>query len=394
MKFRSAEGVQPRLMRGTIIVPRVAATRGRTRHAYPLFGRRDALAGVNLRECGAHIYAIDPTTQPLCMAYAVDDGEPQLWLPPEPPPSLFLEIAADPSGWLLVAHNWTFENAILEHVLIPRYGFLPIPLEIQHCSQRLALANAYPAELGLLAQALGLPYRKDPEARKAMLSVSRPRAQRKRKSTAAPVWDEDPEKLRLVYERCALDVISTRAVYNSPQLERLSETERRYQLEDAVINARGVRLDRGFVTAAMELAFRERTAINLKIQELTHGAITSVDQNARFLAAINDRGHAMTTINKRAVAQVLAHKPDDYVRQLLELRQIGARAAVNKFKRMLAYASPHDDRLRGTLRMYGTATGRWVGLGPQLQNLKKNESSLPLSVVDPVRRGDRAGIAR
>ena len=119
--------------------------------------------------------------------------------------------------------------------------------------------------------------------------------------------------------------------------------------EDAVINGRGVRLDRDFVTAAMDLAFRERTAINLKLQELTHGAITSVDQNARFLAAVNGRGHAMTTINKRAVAQVLAHKPDDYVRQLLELRQIGARAAVNKFKRMLAFASPHDDRLRGTL---------------------------------------------
>ena len=71
---------------------------------------------------------------------------------------------------------------------------------------------------------------------------------------------------------------------------------------------------------------RERTAINLTLQELTDGAITSVDQNARFLAAINARGHSMTTMNKRAVAQVLAHKPDDYVRQLLELRQEGARA--------------------------------------------------------------------
>ena len=52
--------------------------------------------------------------------------------------------------------------------------------------------------------------------------------------------------------------------------------------------------------------------------------------------------------------------------------------AVNKFKRMLAYASPVDDRIRGTLRMYGAGPGRWAGLGPQLQNLKKNESNLPL----------------
>ena len=113
----------------------------------------------------------------------------------------------------------------------------------------------------------------------------------------------------------------------------------------------------------------------------------------RFLEAINARGHDMTSLNMRAVAQVLASKPDDYVAQLLELRRTAARASVNKFKRMLAYAPVTDDRMRGTLRMYGGAPGRWSGLGPQLQNLKKNESNLPLSVVDQVRSGDRAGIA-
>jgi DNA polymerase len=330
-------------------------------------------SAVSLRECGAHIYATSSTTQPLCLAYAIDDDEPLLWLPTDPPPELFLDIGANPNDWRLVAHNWEFERLILEHILIPRYGFRPIPLEIQHCSQRLAMANAYLAELDVLALALDLPYRKDPAARRAMLQVSRPRAPRKRKPTTIPTWNTDPALLDLVYQRCRADVVATRAVFTSPKLEPLSETERRYQLQDAVINARGVRLDRGFVAAAMELAFRERTAINLKLQELTHGAITSVGQNVRFLAAVNACGHATTTVNKRAVAQILAHKPDDYVRQLLELRQIGARAAVNKFKRMLAYAAPHDDRLRGTLRMFGTATGRWVGLGPQLQNLKERK---------------------
>ena len=138
-------------------------------------------SAANLRECGSHIYAIHATTEPLCLIFAVDDGEPQLWLPTKPPPAVFLDIAANPEGWRLISHNWTFENAILEHVLIPRYGFRPIPIEIQDCSLTLALSNAYPAELGLLAEALGLPYRKDPAARRAMLAVSRPKANRKRK---------------------------------------------------------------------------------------------------------------------------------------------------------------------------------------------------------------------
>ena len=131
-------------------------------------------SAVNLRECGAHVYAIDPTTEVLCLVYAIDDGDPQLWLPADPVPAVFLEIAANPKDWQLIAHNYDFERAILENVLIPRHGFQPIPLEAQHCTQRLALANAYPAELDLLAQALGLPYRKDPAARKAMLAVSPP----------------------------------------------------------------------------------------------------------------------------------------------------------------------------------------------------------------------------
>jgi DNA polymerase bacteriophage-type len=295
-------------------------------------------SAVSLRECGAYIYSIDPTTQPLCLAFAIDDDEPRLWLPIDPVPPVFLEIAGDPSNWQLVSHNWEFERCILDNILVPRHGFRPIPLKAQHCSQRLALANAYPAELDLLAQALGLPYRKDPAARKAMLAVSRPKALRKRSKATVPTWDDDPAKLQLLYERCKLDVITTRAVWQSPKLRQLSSAERHYQLQDAAINARGIRCDRAFATAARDLAVRERTAINLKLQELSDGAITTVDQTKRFLITINAHGHSMASLNKAAVAQVLAHKPDDYVRQLLELRRTGARAAVNKFKRMLAYA--------------------------------------------------------
>jgi DNA polymerase len=259
-----------------------------------------------------------------------------------------------------------------------------------------ALANIEKTGLrtNFFSSLLGLPYRKDPAARKAMLEVCRPKQQRKRKATTTPTWDEDPAKLQLVHKRNKLDTVTARAVWQSHKLKHPNETEQRYLIYDMSINTRGIRLDRAFAMAARDLAIAERTAINLKLQELTYGAITSVDQRDRFLEVINAHGHNMTTMNKRAVAQVLAGKPDNYVRQLLELRRDGARAAVNKFKRMLVYASPVDDRMRGTLRMYGGATGRWSGLGPQLQNLKKNESGLPLSVVDSIRSGDRTDIAQ
>jgi DNA polymerase len=148
-------------------------------------------SAVNLRDAGSYVYSLDSTTELLCLVYAVDDGEPQLHLPTDPVPAVFFEIAANPKDWQLVAHNYDFERNIYDNVLVKRYGFPPLPLEVHRCSQRLALANAYPAELDLLAQALGLPYRKDPAAHKAMLAVSRPQ-KRKRKLE----WDNDPAKLQ------------------------------------------------------------------------------------------------------------------------------------------------------------------------------------------------------
>ncbi len=351
-------------------------------------------SALNIRVTGDYRYATNPTTQPLCLAYAVDEGDVQLWLPTEPPPVAFLDAASDPNGWRVIAHNFAFERGIFEHVLIPRSGFMPIPLTAWHCSQRLALANSYPAELGLLAAALGLPYAKDPAAKRAMLRVTRPKANRKRKPSTVPVWNDDPSDLALLYERCKTDVLTTRAVWNSPKLRPLSENERRDLLQDATINGRGIPLDRAFATAARDLAINERIAVNLKLAELTDGAVTSVDQRDKFLAALNARGADLSDLARRTVEKALAAKPDDHVRWLLELRRTAARASVTKFKRLLDYASPADDRLRGTLRIFGCGPGRWSSPGVQLQNLKRNDAALPLSLVDSVRNGDRDAIAK
>src|SRR5262245_62916388 len=115
---------------------------------------------LSLRDHGAHICAMHPSTSVYFVCYAVDEGEVQTWRPGDPVPGPFV----NPVGFTFVSHNWSFENAILQHVLVPRFGFVPIPWDQQDCAMRLALARAFPAELGLCCEALGLPYRKDPEA--------------------------------------------------------------------------------------------------------------------------------------------------------------------------------------------------------------------------------------
>ena len=150
----------------------------------------------NLKDHGAHIYASDPATDIHFFCYAIDNGKVQMWRPGDPPPEPF----ANPVAYQFVSDNWEFERAIHAQILVKRYGFPPLLIEQQDCAQRLALASAYPAELGLRCEALDLPYRKDEEARKAMHRLSRPQTAKKRKKPEDPAARE--RDLALLLERC------------------------------------------------------------------------------------------------------------------------------------------------------------------------------------------------
>ena len=334
----------------------------------------------NLKECGAHVYATDPSTGVLVMCYAIGDGEVQVWMLGDPVPAPF----ADPTGYWFISDNWTFENLILAHILIPQYGFAPIPIKQQDCAQRKALASAFPAELGRRCAALDLPYRKDSTAQRAMLRLSRMHQYK------------DPAKrerdFALTVERCKTDVAATRAAYNHPRLRPLPPEERHVLLLDAVINDCGVRANVPFLRAMNALALQVQQDIDARIAELTEGAVTSVYQTKRLMAFINGRGHAMTSLQKRSVAATLAHDPDDVSRELLELRQRGAHA--NVCERLLAHADPNDERIRGALRYHGAGPGRWTSPGAQLHGLARNDAEYPAVLIDALMTGNYAELAR
>src|SRR5262245_14573003 len=345
-----------------------------------VFGDIETCSQRNLKACGAFIYATDPSTDVLCLCYAVDDGNIQVWKPGDPVPAPFANPADyDPFVW----DNWHFDREIYTRILVPRYGFTPIPLEQQDCAQRLALANSYPAELDLRCEALGVAHRKDPQARKAMLQLARlpspeDPAKRKRKKPKPEGPADRERKFALLVERCKTDVAATRACYNDPRLRPLSAEERRQLLLDAEINTRGVHINIPFLQAVRAVTIRERNAVNVRLDELTNGVITSAHQRDRILSAINSHGHNMTALTKRSVSATLAHKPEDYVRELLTLRQRGAFNSVEKLKKILAFAGSPDHRVRGVLRYHGAHTGRWSSIGVQLHNLPRNDAELPV----------------
>jgi hypothetical protein len=335
-----------------------------------LFWDIETRSTLSLEVAGAWRYASDPTTEVLCVAYAVDDSEPQLWIPPDPIPQIFFGAAGDPS-WTVIAHNFMFERALATRILEPRYSWPRIPLAQQCCTMTMALASALPGELEAAAVAAGLPYQKDREGHRAMRSMSCPRRPRKGEDRNKIYWNDTPELREKLYARCKHDVEGERALFC--RLPPLPPREHeRWQL-DAIVNHRGFFVDLALATAARAIAQREQASLNIEIAEYTNGEITSVHQVARITAFVRRHGHSLEALTKRSVSAVLAHGPSDVVRHVLELRQQGARASVRKLDRLLASVDT-DSRLRGTLRFMGSSTGRWSGKGYQPQNLKKSET--------------------
>lgn len=65
------------------------------------------------------MYARHESTIILCMAYAFDDEEPKIWIPPELFPEEVKEHVAN--GGIVVGHNVNFELAIWAFCLRRKY---------------------------------------------------------------------------------------------------------------------------------------------------------------------------------------------------------------------------------------------------------------------------------
>jgi DNA polymerase len=240
-----------------------------------------------LTKVGAHVYATDPLTEPICLAWAVDDRPVQYWLRGDPVPTIFFEVAEDPTNWEVYAHNAPFEMAIGQHVL-PRYGFPVIPRECYRCTMAMSLALALPAKLGALADALELEHRKDAAGERLMHQMSKPRKPRKGEDPKGIYYFDDPERLDRLVTYVVKDVEVLREL--ADRLLRLSDFEHELWQLSCLINDRGFHVDRSFAEAMRAIAKAAAPEIDAEIAELTDGAVTSINQVARLLKWLHSQG--------------------------------------------------------------------------------------------------------
>jgi DNA polymerase bacteriophage-type len=311
--------------------------------------------GCKLKAAGAWRYAADPTTEVLTLTFHLN-GEHHLWTPATPYLPL-ASLAADPAI-TFICHAG-FEQAIWHHVMVGRYGFLPIPIERWHDTQAACAYYALPLDLERALTALNLPVTKDKEGRRLTLSLSRPN----RKTGAYP--EVTPEKLARVAEYNKVDVEGTVALDKA--LGRLPKRERRVWELDQQINQRGVGIDLDSVRAAKKIADRLFVEAIEEFRKLTDLSPTQVEKVRRWLC---ENGTELEDLRAETVEETLKIELSPEARRVLEIRSMVASTSLKKLDRILSCVGSNG-RARGLLQYHGATPGRWVGRLLQPQNFPR-----------------------
>lgn len=325
----------------------------------------------NLPERGVYNYAMDLSTEVLCMSYAFDNDEVRTWLPGQP----FPQDVARHTGQIR-AHNAAFERLIFWYVLQIDYR-----LEQFYCTAAQARANCAPGSLEDVGRFAGASMRKDHRGAQLIRLLSIPQAD--------GTFREDADLMAEMVRYCESDVRATRAI-SQAQRELSADELHDYHVNER-INDRGVLLDKPLALAAVRYAETEAVEIQEIVREVTEGVVTSVRSpkmrewvlsrvgpQALKLATVHKDGEAKLSIDKNVRANLLAlaeENPDEVPAQVADVIQCADdlwASSVAKFARAAALADEEDSRVRGAFVFAGgSATGRASSFGLQLQNFPR-----------------------
>jgi len=339
----------------------------------------------DLKSRGVYNYAMDESTEVLCMSYAFDDEEVRTWTPDQ----LFPIKVRGYKGQIR-AHNAAFERLVFWYPLQ-----INIPLEQFYCTATQARANCAPGSLEDVGRFSGASMRKDHRGNQLIRALSIPRAD--------GTFNEDPTLMAEMISYCEQDVRAMRAF--SKAMRDLSDEELLDYHVNERINDRGVLVDKPLAEAAMRYASAELEDIQQLVTEITKGAITSV-RSPRMREWVMDRvgsealklmivykdGEPKYSIDKTVRANLLAMDNSDEVpvdvADVIQCADDLWASSVAKFSRLAELADEEDNRVRGAFVFAGgSATGRASSYGAQVHNFTRKCAKEPEDVRQAMVRG-------
>jgi DNA polymerase len=329
----------------------------------------ETYSDVDLRSAGVFRYAESPDFEVLLIAYSIgDDMYPRVIdLTETELPKELKDILTD-GRYLKTAYNAPFEIACLSTYL----GIQLDPAQWE-CTMVKALTLGYSGTLAQVGAALGLPDYESKSATGTRLInyFSKPHARTSGKITRNSPQDA-PDKWEQFKRYCVQDVVAEKAIRKRLEAAPVGydRLERELWLVDQKVNTRGIPVDAGFVTAAIDCAENDRDRLLDRARELTGlDNPNSITQLKSWLAS---RGHEVETLDKASVETLLSGDLEADVAEVLHLRASLGKTSVKKYRAM-QHALCADGRVRGLLQFYGAGrTGRWAGRLVQVQNLPQN----------------------
>ena len=314
---------------------------------------------------GGYRYAMDPSTDALCV---VIDRRPDLqvrWVRGDAPPAFL--AGQEFSGYNILM----FDRLMWKFVLHPKYGWQNPDLFVFTDTMHRAAYTNLPGSLDSVARALGTSP-KDIYGQRLMMSLCKP---------APPIEDDSNPRRRHTLEAicrlvdyCAQDVKAELEV--ADKLPMLPARERIVCAVDQKVNDRGIFIDTGLVSACISTSEGLARLYRERLFELTGGAASSETDINGIANYCRSKGVPVTqgrgAMDKAAVESYMAAPGVDAdAREVLGIRQMLGRSSLSKLKRMRDAVCP-DSRIRGTLQYYGAhQTGRWAGRIIQPQNFPR-----------------------
>ena len=317
---------------------------------------------IDLTEQGLDIYANDPTTEVLCIAFGTT---PQNVKVTRPDQSTNLDLndllAYVRGGGKIQAWNAMFEYFIWNCVCVPKYGWPPLKLEQCIDTMAIAAANNVPQSLGDAAIFMDATQQKDTRGRYLIQKLCKPHK---------GVFNNDPELLKELFDYCAQDVRTEMAI--GSVLRPLSEAEQEVWTLTQRINLTGVPVDPKELQNACKAVVDAQASLDAECVSLTG---FKPSERAKLLGWINKALAAcslkkLDDLTADTVSKMLQCNIPAHIKRALELRQEGSQTSVAKYAKMGEIQD--EGRIRNTLVYHGASTGRWASRGGlNLQNIAR-----------------------
>lgn len=370
---------------------------------------------VNLKTHGTWVYAIDPSTEVMCISWRCGD-EKGFWhmghtdqikklktkieraknlrdrakqqarrdnyqdqidqmrddiedLRESPVPTRLFELIAE--GTLVEAHNAFFERCIWQHICVERMGWLEIGEDQWRCSAAKAAMHAIPRSLEEATKEMCPHEEKDLEGRQVMLKLCKPA--KPTKAEPDRKWHEEASDLRILWAYCEQDTKSEEAL--SESLIDLPDRELQLWQMDQRMNLRGFYCDHDLAHKAIALAKETQANLNGDLATATHGSIEKATQRTAIRAWLKGKlGFDPGGTGAPVLEALMLGDLSAEVREVMQIVLGANKTSVKKYQAMLDRSDPVDHRIRDMMMYHGAGTGRWAGKGVQPHNFPRGFS--------------------